>query len=63
MTERRREADDVERVVDEQNDTNVERSESDDRDDAIIGADDTGMIAGERQIFEGEQAEADEESR
>ena len=52
MSERRREADDVERVVDE----------NDDRDEAVISADDTGMIAGERQIFEGEQAEADEES-
>ncbi|MBV8726862.1 MAG: hypothetical protein JO233_03680 [Candidatus Eremiobacteraeota bacterium] len=62
MSERRREADDVERVVDE-DDSNVEQSDTDDRNDAIIGADDTGMIAGERQIFEGEQAEADEESQ
>ncbi|MBV8726996.1 MAG: hypothetical protein JO233_04360 [Candidatus Eremiobacteraeota bacterium] len=60
MSERGREADDVERVVSE-DESNVEQSDSDDRDDAIIGADDTGMLAGERLIFEGEQAEANEE--
>ena len=46
-----------------EDDSNVEQSDSDDRDEAIIDADDTGLIAGERQIFEGEQAEADEESQ
>ncbi len=62
MSERRRESDDVERVVNENDDSNVE-GDGDDRDDAVISADDTGLIAGERQIFEGEQAEADEESQ
>jgi len=60
MTERSR--DDVERVVDENGDSNVE-GDGDDRDEAIIDADDTGMIAGERRIFEGERAEADEKSQ
>ena len=63
MSEERRESDDVERVVDEGDEANVEQSDSDDRDEAIIDADDTGLIAGERQIFEGEQAEADEKSQ
>jgi len=53
---------DVERDVESEREAGVEGSGDDDRSEAIIDADDTGMIAGEREIFEGERAEADEES-
>jgi len=53
---------DVERDVESEREAGVEESGDDDQGEAIIDADDTGMIAGEREIFEGERAEADEES-
>jgi len=57
------EPDDIERDLDQGADEGVDQDDDDgDRDDAVIGADDTGMVRGERDIFEGERAEADEES-
>lgn len=40
----------------------IERIDEDARDDAVMSADDTGMISDERLIFQGETARADEES-
>jgi hypothetical protein len=62
MTSGPREPADVERDVDSDNGSEVEQEDDGDRSDAVIGADDTGMIRDERDIFEGERAEADEES-
>jgi hypothetical protein len=62
MTERSGEPADIERDVDSGAGSGVEQEDDGDRNDAVIDADDTGMIAGERDIFEGERAEADEES-
>jgi len=62
MGDRPREPADIERDVDSNLDTSVEQDGEGDRTDAILGADDTGMVRDERDIFEGESAAAEEES-